>query len=155
MRAGLANGTGRLARALQARLQAVTPPPSIETLPCLASAMLSGRLSGRLPVATPGPEIECAPVAEPPLLVIEDFSEELWASLTFSGIRHRLDLRLQGRATEIEQAMAAISAWTDEDDPLLAGHFLAEVQVTETAREISEGGRMSLCLRLDALTIKE
>lgn len=138
MRAGLANGTGRLARALQARLQAVLPPVPMDV----------------------APDSNCedtgdAHTAAQPLIVIEDFLEEPWASLTFSGTRHRLDLRLQGGAQAIEQAMGSLSAWTDEDDPLLAGHFLAEVQITETAREICEGGRMSLCLRLDALTIKE
>lgn len=151
MRAGLANGTGRLVRALQARLQAVMPPAAVDALPFVAL----GVPPVAMPTGTSGSEPEGADAAGLPLLVIEDFLEEPWASLTFSGTRHRLDLRLHGRAQAIEQAMAAISAWTDEDDPLLAGHFLAEVQVTETAREICEGGRMSLCLRLDALTIKE
>ena len=147
MRAGLANGTGRLARALQARLHAGMPSAVGDALPSPAP--------GVPPAATPDANIEHTQGAGSPLLVIEDFCEEPWASLTFSGTRHRLELRLQGRAQAIEQAMAAISAWAEEDDPLLAGHFLAEVQVTETAREICDGGRMILCLRLDALTIKE
>jgi hypothetical protein len=126
-------------------------PPSVDALPVVAL----GVLPVAMPAGTSGSETEGADAAGLPLLVIEDFLEEPWASLTFSGTRHRLDLRLQGGTQAIEQAMAAISAWTDEDDPLFAGHFLAEVQITETAREICEGGRMSVCLRLDALTIKE
>jgi hypothetical protein len=132
MRAALANGSGRLVRALQARLGA----------------------GGAGNAHRPGPEHAHAQGAHP-LLVIEDLHEEPWASLTFTGTRHRLDLRLDGGAQAIEQAMGELACLADDVDPLLAGHFLAEVQVTETAREVGEGGRMSLCLRLDALTIKE
>ena len=31
-----------------------------------------------------------------PLLVIEDFGETPWASLTFSGLRHSVDINRQG-----------------------------------------------------------
>ncbi len=128
MRAGLANASGRLVRAVQARVGggAIWPTPDFEGC-----------------------------VAAQPLLVIEALMEEPWASLTFSGTRHRLDLRLDGGVQAIERAIADLACWADADCPPLAGHFLAEVQVTETAREVGEGGRMSLCLRLDALTIEE
>jgi hypothetical protein len=128
MRAGLANGNGRLVRAVQARLEAAV----------LGTA--------------PGGRNSDDPT---PVLVIEDLQEEPWASLTFSGTRHQLDLRLDGTSQAIERAMADLACWADEACPPLAGHFLAEVQVTETAREVGEGGRMTLCLRLDALTIRE
>lgn len=136
MRPGLAHANGRFVRALQARLG-------------LADWVQSAR--ALLPEAD-----SCDPApASPPLLVIESFTEEPWASLTFSGTRHGLELRLEGTAQAVEEAAEALSTWTDEADPLPGGHFLAEVQVTETAREVGGNGRMLLGLRLDALTIEE
>jgi hypothetical protein len=136
MRPGLANANGRMVRALQARLGL---PGGIEA----AAGLL------------PDPE---APFDTPPglpLLVIEDLHETPWASLTFSGTRHHLELRLDGHAQAVAEAADTLSCWAEDADPLPGGHFLAEVQVTETAREVGEGGRMSLCLRLNALTIEE
>jgi hypothetical protein len=131
MRAGLASTNGRIVRALQDRLGLGSAVASIP-------ALLFGPAAG-----------------EPPVLVIEDLQEDAWASLTFSGTRHRVDLRLNGNSQEIEKAITCLANWPDEAGPLPGGHFLAEVQVTETARELGEGGRMALCLRLDALTIEE
>ncbi len=131
MRAGLASTNGRIVRALQDRLGLGGGAASIP-------ALLFGPAAG-----------------EPPVLVIEDLQEDPWASLTFSGTRHRVDLRLTGDAQEIDKAITCLASWPDQARPLPGGHFLAEVQVTETARELSEGGRMALCLRLDALTIEE
>ncbi len=136
MRPGLANANGRLVRAMQARLGLVDWVKSAEAL-------------------VPGPQ-ECPGTVDvPPLMVIEALMEEPWASLTFSGTRHRLDLRFEGHAQAVEEAMKALSTWTEEAEPLPGGHFLAEVQVTETARELGGNGRMLLGLRLDALTIEE
>ncbi|MFN7400074.1 MAG: hypothetical protein ACK5SX_13690 [Sandaracinobacter sp.] len=136
MRAGLAHANGRIVRALQARLGLACGAASVP-------AFLLGQGAG-----TVGP-------GSRPLVVIEALHEDPWASLTFSGIRHRVDLRLDGGAQAIDEAMVTLASWPDEAGPLPGGHFLAEVQVTETAREVGEGGRMILCLRLDALTIEE
>jgi hypothetical protein len=87
--------------------------------------------------------------------VIEELHEEPWASLTFTGTRHQLEVRLDGRSQELAEAVAALESWSEDADPLPGGHFLAEVQVTETAREVGVDGRMALSLRLDALTIEE
>lgn len=140
MRAGLASANGRIVRALQVRL---------------------GLVGGLEAAAALLPDPDCAPSSEwpepdaRPVLVIEELCETPWASLTFSGTRHRLDLRLHGSVQAVEEAVDALRAWTDEPDPVPGGHFLAEVQVTETAREVGGCGRMLLCLRLDALTIEE
>lgn len=135
MRPGLAAANGRFVRAMQARLGLADWVQSAE-------ALLSG--------IGPGPGAE-----DPPLMVIEALLEEPWASLTFSGTRHCLELRFEGNAQAVEDAMEALSTWTETAEPLPGGHFLAEVQVTETAREVGGSGRMHLGLRLDALTIEE
>jgi hypothetical protein len=135
MRAGLASANGRLVRAVQARLGLAG---GLEA----AAALLP---EGIRPIQPDGP----------PLLVIEDLDEQPWASLTFTGTRHRLELRLDGSPQAVGQAFDALSTWAEEAEPLPGGHFLAEVQVTETARQVGGIGRMLLCLRLDALTIEE
>lgn len=90
-----------------------------------------------------------------PSLSIESFDSEPWASLTFTGTRHSLDVRLDGAGSDVEQALAHLQDSLPDTDLGLTGHFLAEIQITETETEISEDGRTSLCLRLEALTIEE
>lgn len=137
MRAGLASANGRIVRALQARLG-------------LAGAAADSAATLFLQSAETG-----ADPLRPPTMVIEELCEEPWASLTFTGTRHRVELRLNGAEQALADAVEALANWSEEADPLPGGHFLAEVQVTETAREVGEGGRMALSLRLDALTIEE
>ena len=91
----------------------------------------------------------------PPLLVIEDFSETPWASLTFSGSRHSVDIRLEGGGAAVRKLAGELAEWPDSLCDGLAGHFLAEMGVTEGACVHLDDGRMSLSLRLEALTIEE
>jgi hypothetical protein len=140
MRPGLANANGRFIRAMQARLGLADWVRSAEAL---------------FPDRVADVQRDCGCDTPPPLMVIEALMEEPWASLTFSGTRHSVELRLEGRAQAVEEALEALSTWTEEAEPLPGGHFLAEVQVTETAREVGGSGRMLLGLRLDALTIEE
>jgi hypothetical protein len=136
MRAGLASANGRIVRALQTRLG------------------LEGGVASAA-VLLPDPAGRGTDPVHPPTMIIEELHEEPWASLTFTGTRHRVELRLDGREQALAEAVEALSTWSEEADPLPGRHFLAEVQVTETAREVGEGGRMALSLRLDALTIEE
>jgi len=136
MRAGLASANGRMVRALHARLGLAG---AVESAEALLSADAGGNSD---------------PLCQP-LMVIEDLQEEPWASLTFSGTRHRVELRIDGRAQAIAKAVEALETWSEEAEPLPGGYFLAEVQVTETARQVGGFGRMLLGLRLDVLTIEE
>jgi hypothetical protein len=136
MRAGLANANGRIVRALQARLG------------------LAGGTESAAVLLYDAADIRADPF-RPPTMVIEELREEPWASLTFTGTRHHVELRLDGHAQALADAIEALAKWSEDADPLPGGHFLAEVQVMETAREVGEGGRMALSLRLDALTIEE
>jgi hypothetical protein len=92
---------------------------------------------------------------EAPLLVIEDFGETPWASLTFSGMRHRVDIRLEGEASALVSLEEGLAGWKAESAPVLAGHFLADLQIMRIGVVELDGARMSLSLRLDALTIEE
>lgn len=90
-----------------------------------------------------------------PRLVIEGFDSEPWASLTFSGTRHRLDIRLQGLRAEIGVASTRLRALLEEPDLVLPGHFLAEIEVVESIAEIHQDGLMSVAIQVEALTIEE
>jgi hypothetical protein len=90
-----------------------------------------------------------------PSLVIEDFHSEPWASLTFSGARHALTLRLCGPMDEVERAWDRLEALFTVPELALAGHFLADFEIGERAGEILENGDMRLRITLEALTIEE
>ncbi|MGL6043179.1 MAG: hypothetical protein ACRC1J_04585, partial [Sandaracinobacteroides sp.] len=90
-----------------------------------------------------------------PGLVLENIEAEPWASLTFSGMRHTLEMRLDGEIEAVEGLFRDLVRWAGEPEYGLPGHFFAELQIAETSRELRESGYMSLGLRLEALTIEE
>ena len=93
--------------------------------------------------------------SEGPNLVIEGFDSEPWASLTFSGRRHRLELRLQGIRGDVMAAAEALRALLRQPDLALPGHFLAEIEVAESIAEIHRDDHMRLAIQVEALTIEE
>lgn len=95
------------------------------------------------------------PVATGPSLVIEEFSSEPWASLTFVGMRHRIDIRLRGVREDVENAYDRLRALMTEPDLNLSGHFLAEIEMVDARGEIRGDDSMEMALRYEALTIEE
>ncbi len=96
--------------------------------------------------------------AEPgsgPTLVVEDFDSEPWASLTFTGMRHSLLFRLDGPEAAVLDVRKRLAGRLAEPDLRMAGYFLADSELADVSCESREVGRISLCLRLLALTIKE
>ncbi len=90
-----------------------------------------------------------------PRLIIEGFDSEPWASLTFSGTRHRLDIRLQGPGHAVADASVHLRALLKEPELELPGHFLAEIEAIETISDIQHEGLTSLAIQVEALTIVE
>lgn len=88
-------------------------------------------------------------------LVIEEVSGTPWASLTFTGQRHRIGFRLEGPMLEVEAAYDRLVALLTEPDISLAGHVLADMQLAESVGDIHPDGRMSLAILFEALTIEE
>lgn len=118
-----------------------------------ALASVHGRLLsgiGRVIIADPS-------VTEPglPLLTVEDFSAEPWASLTFTGMRHGLQLRLEGPMDAVEGALARLHTLAAAPDLPLPGHFLADMALGEASGEIRADGSMVLTIDVQALTIEE
>lgn len=60
-------------------------------------------------------------------LVIEELRARDWASLTLTGARHELDIRLDGPAAA--QALAAVAAQLPHENINIAGQLLAELLV--------------------------
>jgi hypothetical protein len=73
-----------------------------------------------------------------------------WASVTFSGARHRLRLTLQGAGAA--GAAADLLDRLDNLDFPLGEHFLADLALV--AEQRSDGGSF-VCLDLEALTIRD
>ncbi len=95
------------------------------------------------------------PTAAGPSLVIEDFSSEPWASLTFMGMRHRVDIRLRGPRGEVENAYDRLRSLMTEPDIDLPGQFLAKNEMVDARGEIHADDSMQMSLRYEALTIEE
>ena len=81
-------------------------------------------------------------------LHVEAIRGRPWASVTFSGARHELDLRLTGPSAE--QAAARLTSCLDSAEFKLRGHFVADIALV--SKEAAEDG---VRLRLEALTVEE
>lgn len=79
-----------------------------------------------------------------PILVIETIVSNDWASATFVGARHQLDLRLDGAPAAVATALAALVAGLPELEFAIAGHIVAEINV--------EAG---LCARIAESMVKQ
>lgn len=63
-------------------------------------------------------------------LIVEELVTRDWASATFTGALHRLDLRLDGPAASVAQACDRLQAGLSTRDIPLPGHFVAEIALT-------------------------
>lgn len=82
----------------------------------------------------------------PPL--VEEIRSTPWASITFSGMRHRLALRFAGEAAEARAD--AMTRGLDYAEFDLGRHLLVDIAVAE--RERDEGGTR---LVIEALTVEQ
>ncbi len=75
-------------------------------------------------------------------LVIEELRARDWASLTLTGMRHELDVRLDGAGAAA--ALAALSARLPTEAIAISGQILAEI-VVEPGTADDDGIAMTLC----------
>ena len=80
------------------------------------------------------------------VLEVEEISSRAWTSVTFSGARHRLRLRLEG--AEAGPAALKLSR-LDEDELELRGHVLADLVVA-----VEEEAGDEVHLGIEALTVE-
>jgi hypothetical protein len=93
-----------------------------------------------------------------PMLVVESITAIDWASLTFVGQRHELDLRLDGVADAVALVMKRLQADLAEHDIAISGHFIAELRIIPGAASDAVAARDGLCrqpLRIEALVLRD
>lgn len=78
---------------------------------------------------------------------IRDRRSKPWSSLLFDGARHRIGFSLSGH--HVAEAIDAIEADIADDDFVIAGHIVAELQLVAVDR-----GDDSALLTIEALTIE-
>ncbi len=89
-----------------------------------------------------------------PSLTVEGLHSEPWASATFTGQRHKLDLKLRGEGTQLEAARERLVAQLGEADLDLRGHVLVDLSLAE-ATTCSEAGEAFCRLSFEALTVED
>lgn len=73
-----------------------------------------------------------------------------WASLTFNGERHRIDLRIP--APDADQVAGRLLTGLEEADLAIPGHIVADIACEGGVRRHPDG---SLSLRIEALTVAD
>ncbi len=96
---------------------------------------------------------------EKPTLIVEDIRSTPWASITFTGLRHEFDLRLEGETESVALAILGFGADLGDLEVPMAGHFLAEIAVVSTgpAEIVTDmaPGHCARRLRIEALTVRD
>ena len=93
--------------------------------------------------------------AAEPRLIIEGLSAREWASVTFNGALHRLDLRLEGPAQAVRTALATLARDLPTRDIPLPGHFVAEIALTPGDPSHGDDAIMAMPFRVNALVLED
>lgn len=88
-----------------------------------------------------------------PDLVFEEIVSRSWASVTFTGARHALVLRLDGAGAD--EAASAFLADLDAAEFRLRGHVLADIALVRQERTTGPAGLPQMRLTLEALTVED
>ena len=86
-------------------------------------------------------------------VAFEEIVSRSWASVTFTGARHEIALRLDG-----ERAEDAACAFTDVLEVAefkLRGHILADIALVSEMRSRHPDGTPFVRIRLEALTVED
>jgi hypothetical protein len=93
-----------------------------------------------------------------PTLIVEEIRATDWASLTFVGQRHELDLRLDGEGDAVAAALIRLVDALAERDIPIVGHFIAEIRIIPgEARDASPALAGYRCqpLSIEALVLRD
>lgn len=89
-----------------------------------------------------------------PTITVEEVAVEDWASLTFDGQRHRIELRLDGDPALLAAAGKAIAAELGQVEFTVPGHLVADIALVATDFARS-GAAASRRLCIEVLTIAD
>ncbi len=88
-----------------------------------------------------------------PTMIVENASSTDWASATFVGATHDIELHIVGSGAEVEAAVAAIEARLRDHEFTIAGHIVAEIAVLPRCSIAVADRMISKSLTVNALTI--
>jgi hypothetical protein len=108
----------------------------------------AGALAARLGTKPTG-------AAAAPLLLVESLGCVPWASATFVGQTHWLEIRLEGRAEAVELTCRDLEMQLHEAEFFIPGNIVADVAVLASPPLRLECGTAQCSLRLEILTIED
>ncbi len=86
-------------------------------------------------------------------ITFEEIASRSWASVTFTGARHQITLRLDG--TGADAAATAFLANLEAAEFRLRGHILADIALLSEERCVGLEGAPRVRIRLEALTVED
>lgn len=93
------------------------------------------------------------------MLVVEELRSFDWASVSFVGQRHEMDLRLDGDADFVAATMVRLCDDLTAAAIQMAGHFIAEIRVLPRDRLALDSrqaiGSVRQPLRVEALVLRD
>lgn len=91
-----------------------------------------------------------------PILTIEGLESESWMSMTFSGHRHRLDLRIEGTSDELAAVRDRLAARLREADLDITGHALIDLALMKAETRAADHTGLEICrMTFEALTVED
>lgn len=88
-----------------------------------------------------------------PSLLVEGLSSEAWSSATFTGHRHRLDLKLRGPG-EIAGLRERLEVRLRDPDIDIRGHVLVDMALVRAETRVDDDGEICR-LSFEALTVED
>lgn len=86
-------------------------------------------------------------------ITFEEIVSRGWASVTFTGARHEIALRLDGEGAD--GAASDFLANLETAEFRLRGHVLADIALVSEERSVCPDGTPRIRIRLEALTVED
>ena len=89
------------------------------------------------------------------MLLIESIGSAPWASATFVGQTHWIEVRLEGHVDAVAATCARLATQLGEAEFDVAGHIVADIAVEADLPVTDASGAAACNLRLEILTIED
>ena len=90
-----------------------------------------------------------------PVLIVEEVRSEDWASVTFIGATHAIDLRLEGDAEQVAGPTARLVAQLCDHDIPVSGQIVADIAVALSTLIADKNNIVTQSLTVNLLTIRD
>mgnify|MGYP003636853655 CR=1 FL=1 len=95
----------------------------------------------------------CVSFASFGTITFEEIVSRSWASITFTGARHEIVLRLEGEGAD--DATSAFLTNLEAAEFRLRGHILADIALVTDERSAGPQGAPRVRMKLEALTVED